>query len=89
MKIPIDLFIKSYFMMDVLWVIFLVIMYGLILFILIKLEKERKELIQKYNKLVDEYNQLEEVNIQLRKEIKASLNRQLLDFFIGNCNWEV
>lgn len=85
MKIPIDLFIKSYFMMDVLWVIFLVIMYGLILFILIKLEKERKELIQKYNKLVDEYNQLEEVNIQLRKEIKASLNRQLLDFFIGNC----
>lgn len=56
MKIPIDLFIKSYFMMDVLWVIFLVIMYGLILFILIKLEKERKELIQEYNELVDDYN---------------------------------
>lgn len=44
-----------------------------------------KKLIQEYNKLVDEFNQLEEENFELRKEIKASLNRQLLDFFIGNC----
>lgn len=72
--------------MDVLWVILIVIMYvGTIFFISITEEKQREKLIQKYNKLVDEYNQLEEVNIELRKEIKASLNRQLLDFFIGNC----
>lgn len=72
--------------MDVLWVILIVIMYlGTIFFISITEEKEREKLIQKYNKLVDEYNQLEKVNIELRKEIKASLNRQLLDFFIGNC----
>ena len=58
---------------------------GTIFFISITEEKERKKLIQKYNKLVDEYNQLEEVNIELRKELKASLNRQLIDFFIGNC----
>jgi len=41
--------------------------------------------VKEYNKLVDDYNQLEEQNIQLKKEIKASLNRQLLDFLIGNC----
>lgn len=72
--------------MDVLWGILMVIMYfGTIFFISRTEENNRKKLIQKYNKLVDEYNQLEEVNIQLKKEIKASLNRQLLDFFIGNC----
>ena len=72
--------------MDVLWGILMVIMYfGIIFFISRTEENNRKKLIQKYNKLVDEYNQLEEVNIQLKKEIKASLNRQLLDFFIGNC----
>lgn len=64
----------------------MVIMYfGTIFFISRTEENNRKKLIQKYNKLVDEYNQLEEVNIELRKELKASLNRQLLDFFIGNC----
>ena len=73
-------------MMDVLWGILMVIMYfGTIFFISRTEENNRKKLIQKYNKLVDEYNQLEEVNIELRKELKASLNRQLLDFFIGNC----
>lgn len=72
--------------MDVLWVILIVIMYvGTIFFIYITEEKEREKLIQEYNELVDEYNQLEEQNIQLKKEIKASLNRQLIDFFIGNC----
>jgi len=72
--------------MDVLWGILMVIMYfGTIFFISRTEENNRKKLIQKYNKLVDEYNQLEEVNIELRKELKASLNRQLLDFFIGNC----
>lgn len=50
-----------------------------------KLIKEYNKLVDEFNQLVDEYNQLEEVNIELRKEIKASLNRQLLDFFIGNC----
>jgi hypothetical protein len=59
--------------------------FGTIFFISRTEENNRKKLIQKYNKLVDEYNQLEEVNIELRKELKASLNRQLLDFFIGNC----
>ena len=64
----------------------MVIMYfGTIFFISRTEENNRKKLIQKYNKLVDEYNQLEELNIELRKELKASLNRQLLDFFIGNC----
>lgn len=43
--------------MDVLCVIFVVIM-GTIFFILIKKEKERKELIKEYNKLVDVYNLL-------------------------------
>lgn len=72
--------------MDVLWVIFVVIMYiGTIFFIYITEEKEREKLIQEYNELVDEFNQLAEINIELRKEVKASLNRQLLDFFIGNC----
>ena len=72
--------------MDVLWGILMVIMYfGTIFFISRTEENNRKKLIQKYNKLVDEYNQLEELNIELRKELKASLNRQLLDFFIGNC----
>lgn len=72
--------------MDVLWVILIVIMYlGTISFIFMKEEEQYNKLMQEYNKLVDEYNQLEEVNIELRKEIKASLNRQLLDFFIGNC----
>lgn len=72
--------------MDVLWGILIVIMYlGTIFFISITAEKEREKLVKKYNKLVDEFNKLEEVNIELRKEIKASLNRQLLDFFIGNC----
>ena len=72
--------------MDVLWVIFIVIMYlGTISFIFVKEEEQYDKLMQEYNKLVDEYNQLEEQNIQLKKEIKASLNRQLLDFFIGNC----
>lgn len=42
-------------MMDVLWVIFVVIM-GTIFFILIKKEKERKELIQEYNELVHDYS---------------------------------
>lgn len=41
--------------MDVLCVIFVVIM-GTIFFILIKKEKERKELIQEYNELVHDYN---------------------------------
>ena len=50
-----------------------------------KLIKEYNKLVDEYNKLVDEYNQLEKVNIELKKGIKASLNRQLLDFFIGNC----
>lgn len=72
--------------MDVLLVILVVIMYvGAIFYIFIKEEKQRNKLMQEYNKLVDEYNQLEKVNIELKKEIKASLNRQLLDFFIGNC----
>lgn len=72
--------------MDVLWGILMVIMYlGTIFFISITEENNRKKLIQKYNKLLDEYNQLEQVNIELRKEIKVSLNRQLLDFLIGNC----
>lgn len=48
------------------------------------LDKYNK-LIKEYHKLVDELKELEEVNIELRKEIKASLNRQLLDFLIGNC----
>lgn len=48
------------------------------------LDKYNK-LVKEYNKLVDDYNQLEKQNIQLKKEIKASLNRQLLDFLIGNC----
>lgn len=48
------------------------------------LDKYNK-LIKEYNKLVDELKELEEVNIELRKEIKVSLNRQLLDFLIGNC----
>ena len=72
--------------MDVLLVILVVIMYvGAIFYIFIKEEKQRNKLIQEYNKLVDEFNQLEEENFELRKELKASLNRQLLDFFIGNC----
>ena len=50
-----------------------------------KLVDEYNKLVDEYNKLVDEYNQLEKVNIELKKGIKASLNRQLLDFFIGNC----
>lgn len=41
--------------MDVLCVIFVVIM-GTIFFILIKKEKERKELIQEYNELVHDYD---------------------------------
>ena len=72
--------------MNVLWVILIVIMYvGTIFFIFIKEEEQYNKLMQEYNELVDEYNQLEEQNIQLKKEIKASLNRQLLDFLIGNC----
>lgn len=62
----------------------IILAWASIFWFLYVLEKYNK-LIQKYNKLVDEYNQLEEVNIELRKELKASLNRQLLDFFIGNC----
>lgn len=42
--------------MDVLWVIFLVIMGTIVIFILIKKEKERKELIQEYNELVHDYS---------------------------------
>ena len=43
--------------MDVLWVIFVVIMYvGTIFFILIKEEKQYNKLIQEYNELVDDYN---------------------------------
>lgn len=72
--------------MDVFWVFCLTIVYvGTIFFIIITEQKEYNKLVREYNKLVDEYNQLEEQNIQLKKEIKASLNRQLLDFFIGNC----
>lgn len=72
--------------MDVFWVFCLTIVYvGIIFFIIITEHKEYNKLIQEYNKLVDEFNQLEEQNIQLKKEIKASLNRQLLDFLIGNC----
>ena len=41
--------------MDVLCVIFVVIIWT-IFFILIKKEKERKELIQEYNELVHDYN---------------------------------
>ena len=41
--------------MDVLWVIFVVIMYvGTIFFILIKEEKQYNKLIQEYNELVDD-----------------------------------
>jgi hypothetical protein len=58
---------------------------GTISFIFVKKEEQYNKLVQEYNELVDEYNQLEEVNFELRKEIKASLNRQLLDFLIGNC----
>lgn len=72
--------------MNVLWVILIVIMYvGTIFFIFIKEEEQYNKLIKEYNELVDEFNELEEQNIQLKKEIKASLNRQLLDFLIGNC----
>lgn len=72
--------------MDVFWVFCLTIVYvGIIFFIIITEHKEYNKLIQEYNELVDEFNQLAEINIELRKEIKASLNRQLLDFFIGNC----
>lgn len=72
--------------MDVFWVFCLTIVYvGTIFFIIITEQKEYNKLIQEYNKLVDEFNELEEQNIQLKKEIKASLNRQLLDFLIGNC----
>lgn len=62
----------------------MILAWASIFWFLYVLEKYNK-LIQKYNKLVDEFNQLAEVNFELRKEIKASLNRQLLDFFIGNC----
>lgn len=85
MKILIDLFIKSYFMMDVFWVFCLIIVCVEIIFFLIIKHKEYNKLLQEYKELVDEFNKLAEVNIELRKEIKASLNRQLLDFFIGNC----
>lgn len=85
MKIPIDLFIKSYFMMDVFWVFCLIIVCVEIIFFIIIKHKEYNKLLQEYKELVDEFNQLAEVNFELRKEIKASLNRQLLDFFIGNC----
>lgn len=55
------------------------------LFALLYIIKEHSKTVKDYNELLDEYNQLEEQNIQLKKEIKASLNRQLLDFLIGNC----
>ena len=55
------------------------------LFALLYIIKEHSKTVKDYNELLDEFNQLEEQNIQLKKEIKASLNRQLLDFLIGNC----
>ena len=62
----------------------IILAWASIFWFLYVLDKYNK-LIKEYNELVDEYNQLEEQNIQLKKEIKASLNRQLLDFLIGNC----
>lgn len=55
------------------------------LFALLYIIKEHTKTVKDYNELLDEYNELEEENFELRKEIKASLNRQLLDFLIGNC----
>lgn len=71
--------------MDVFWVFCLIIVCVEIIFFIIIKHKEYNKLLQEYKELVDEFNQLAEVNFELRKEIKASLNRQLLDFLIGNC----
>ena len=62
--------------MDVLWVIFVVIMYvGTIFFIYITEEKEREKLIQEYNELVDDIECEKALNEKYEKRIGQMIGK--------------